>query len=204
MGLTATAYDSELLVICQLSQSPVWHHHGLLMQLCPATAETLPLTELGHMTIHAMMPAASLTVNQVDKKINFCFNTSTRQVLYKLHLLPIEKQIDFKCLNCVAPLYLSDVVNRCVPQCNLRSANSYRLLDVAYNLRNYGLRSFSVASPQHVDQRLICLWIQSSSDLLSSNANSTLNMFLGQLFNRLVLIFRLLWLLDCKLSSFYI
>ena len=119
------------------------------------------------------------------KKLNFTFiNTSTRQVLYKLHLLPIEKQIDFKilllsfkCLNCLlAPSNLSDAVKRHVPQYNFRSTNSYQLLDVAYNLRNYSLRWLNA----------LPLDIQSSSDLLSSNTNSRLNMFLGQLFNRLV------------------
>ena len=154
------------------------------MQLCPATVETLPLTELDHMTIHAMKPAASLTVNEVDKKIEFYFNTSTRQVLYKLHLLPIEKQIDFKilllsfkCLNCLLPpSNLSDAVKRYVPQYKFRSTNSYHLLDVAYNLRNYSLKWINA----------LPLDIQSSSNLLSSNTNSRLNMFLGQLFNKLV------------------
>ena len=54
----------------------------------------------------------------------------------------------FKCLNGIAPLYLSDVVTRYIPRRNLRSANGHRLFDVKYNLPNYGFRSFSVASPQ--------------------------------------------------------
>ena len=46
----------------------------------------------------------------------------------------------------LAPSYLSDLVTRYIPRCNLhvRSANSHRLLDVRYNLRNYGFRSLSV------------------------------------------------------------
>ena len=54
----------------------------------------------------------------------------------------------FKCLNGIAPSYLSDVVTRYIPRRNLRSANGHRLFDVKYNLPNYGFRSFSVASPQ--------------------------------------------------------
>ena len=53
-----------------------------------------------------------------------------------------------KCLNGLAPSHLSDLVTRYIPRRNLTSANSHRLLDVRYNLRNYGFRSFSVASPQ--------------------------------------------------------
>ena len=53
-----------------------------------------------------------------------------------------------KYLNSIAPSYLSDLVTRYIPKRNLRSANGHRLFDVKYNLRNYGFRSFSVASPQ--------------------------------------------------------
>ena len=53
-----------------------------------------------------------------------------------------------KCLNSLAPSYLSDLVTRYIPRRNLRSANSHILLDVRYNLRNYGFRSFPLASPQ--------------------------------------------------------
>ena len=54
-----------------------------------------------------------------------------------------------KCLNGLAPSYLSDLVcTGYIPRRNLRSANSRRLLDVRYSLRNYCFRSFSVVSPQ--------------------------------------------------------
>ena len=73
----------------------------------------------------------------------------------ELHWLPIEQRIifkillmTFKCLNGIAPSYLSDLVTRYIPRRNLRSANGHHLLDVKFNLRNYGFRSFSVASPQ--------------------------------------------------------
>lgn len=76
-------------------------------------------------------------------------------VLQELHWLPVEQRIIFKILlmtlkylNSIAPSYLSDLVTRYIPKRNLRSANGHRLFDVKYNLRNYGFRSFSVASPQ--------------------------------------------------------
>ena len=53
----------------------------------------------------------------------------------------------FKCQNGIAPSYLSDLVMRYILRRNLRSADGHHLFDVKYNLRNYGFRSFSVASP---------------------------------------------------------
>ena len=76
-------------------------------------------------------------------------------VLQELHWLPVEQRIifkillmTFKCLNGIAPLYLSDLVTRHIPRRNLRSANGHRLFDVEYNLGKYGFRSFSVATLQ--------------------------------------------------------
>lgn len=73
----------------------------------------------------------------------------------ELHWLPTEQPIifkillmTFKCLNGIAPSYLSDLVTRYIPRRNLRFANGHRLFDVKYNLRNNGFRSFSVVSPQ--------------------------------------------------------
>ena len=53
----------------------------------------------------------------------------------------------FKCQNGIAPSYLSDLVMGYILRRNLRSADGHHLFDVKYNLRNYGFRSFSVASP---------------------------------------------------------
>ena len=75
-------------------------------------------------------------------------------VLQELHWLPVEQRIifklllmTFKCLNGIAPSYLSDLITMYIPRRNLRSPNGHRLFDLKYNLRNYGFRSFSVASP---------------------------------------------------------
>ena len=74
-------------------------------------------------------------------------------VLQELHWLPVEQRIifklllmTFKCLNGIAPSYLSDLITMYIPRRNLRSPNGHRLFDLKYNLRNYGFRSFSVAS----------------------------------------------------------
>ena len=76
-------------------------------------------------------------------------------VLQELHWLPVEQRIiskillmTFERLNGIAPSNLSDLVTRYIPRRNLRFANGHHRFDVKYNLRNYGFRSFSVASPQ--------------------------------------------------------
>ena len=75
-------------------------------------------------------------------------------VLYGLHWLPVEQRIiykllvlTFKALNDLSPKYLSDLINIYVPKCNLRSASNQQLVQPAYNLRTYGSRAFSYASP---------------------------------------------------------
>ncbi len=70
----------------------------------------------------------------------------------------------FKCLMGLAPTYLSDMIKRYVPRRNLRSMNGHRLDDVGYNLRSYGFRAFSVASPQ--------LWNALPLDIRSCNGIS--------------------------------
>ena len=72
----------------------------------------------------------------------------------------------FKCLNGLAPSYLSDLATRNIPRRNLRSANSHRLLDVRYKLRNYGFRSFSLASLQFYTMWMVrALWLVVAHDL---------------------------------------
>ena len=58
-------------------------------------------------------------------------------VLQELHWLPLELRIifkilliTFKCLNVIAPSYLSDLVTRYTPRRNLRSSNGHPLSDV--------------------------------------------------------------------------
>ena len=76
-------------------------------------------------------------------------------VLYELHWLPVQERIvfkillmTFKCLNGLAPLVSIRTNSEVIPPRNLRSLNSNRLANMEYQLCSYGLRSFSVASPQ--------------------------------------------------------
>ena len=62
-------------------------------------------------------------------------------VLYELHWLPVQERIvfkillmTFKCLNGLAPSYLSELIQKYIPPRNLRALNSNRLAKVEYKL----------------------------------------------------------------------
>ena len=89
--------------------------------------------------------------------------------LIELHWLPIDKRIEFKillitftALNNTAPIYISDLVEPYRPARPLRSSKLSRLKPVAFNLKNYGYRAFSVAAPQ--------LWNAIPEDIKSSSS----------------------------------
>jgi len=77
-------------------------------------------------------------------------------ILNDLHWLPISKRIDFKlllitykCLNDLAPAYLSELLTKYVPVRNLRSS-SLDFLDPPRTVQTltYGERAFSAAAPR--------------------------------------------------------
>ncbi len=90
--------------------------------------------------------AAKLTVMKRD-------NVSS--ILNDLHWLPIAKRIEFKillitfkCLNGLAPVYLSDLLTKYIPVRNLRSSSSNLLVKPrAIRTLTYGERAFSSAAP---------------------------------------------------------
>ena len=75
--------------------------------------------------------------------------------LIELHWLPISYRIDykigllvFKCLNGLAPSYLSDLIQLYVPSRNLRSANQFTLKVFNTKFKTLGDRSFSYTAPR--------------------------------------------------------
>ena len=75
-------------------------------------------------------------------------------ILKTLHWLPVKSRIDFKiltltfkCLNDLAPEYLSEKINVHISARNLRSSDCLTLNVPKTNLKTYGDRSFSKAAP---------------------------------------------------------
>ena len=75
-------------------------------------------------------------------------------ILKDLHWLPIDKRIEFKillltykCLNGLAPEYLSELLSSYTPNFNLRSGSEYKLNIPKTRLKTYGDRAFSSVSP---------------------------------------------------------
>ena len=75
-------------------------------------------------------------------------------VLKELHWLPVKKRIEFKillltykCLNNLAPEYLTELIEIHQPTRTLRSSNSLNLVVPNTRLKTYGDRSFSKIAP---------------------------------------------------------
>jgi hypothetical protein len=100
------------------------------------------------------------------KRLQHVLNTAARLVtltrkvdnitpiLYELHWLPVEYRIIFKILLFTykvlkgdAPEYLNSLLNEYKPSRSLRSQHKFLLEQPVYNLKSYGLRSFSVCAP---------------------------------------------------------
>ena len=74
--------------------------------------------------------------------------------LIYLHWLPVKYRIDFKiavlafkCLNGLAPKYLSDLIEPYTPSRNLRSASGHYLKQNTAKFKTLGDRSFAVTAP---------------------------------------------------------
>ena len=74
--------------------------------------------------------------------------------LIELHWLPVQYRIDykialltFKCINGLAPSYLSSLVELYVPTRNLRSSSKVLLKPKITNFKKLGERSFSFSAP---------------------------------------------------------
>ena len=75
-------------------------------------------------------------------------------VLIDLHWLPVAHRIKFKlllltfkALNGLTPIYIQELITTYKPPRTLRSSSHLVLATKSYNLKSYGLRSFSVSAP---------------------------------------------------------
>ena len=78
-----------------------------------------------------------------------------KPMLRELHWLPVTLRVDykicvliFKCLNGLAPAYLSNLISVYKPTRNLRSSNAFLLTPVSSNFVRLGDRAFSVYAPK--------------------------------------------------------
>ena len=75
-------------------------------------------------------------------------------LLKSLHWLPVKERVDykiatlvFKCLNDLAPTYLSDLIQKNTTSRNLRSSNDKSIFIPRTKLKTYGDRAFSYYGP---------------------------------------------------------
>ena len=88
----------------------------------------------------------------IMKQNKYCHITP---LLFKLHWLPISERITFKllvivykCLNNLAPSYLSCLIERYIPARSLRSADKLYLNQPSSWLATAGDKAFAVAAPR--------------------------------------------------------
>ena len=163
-------FDSEMNLscninnVCKKSYFQLHKLHQIKYYLSPKILESL---------VHAFITSNldycnSLYINLPKKAINklqkiqnsaarlitgsskYCHITP---ILQQLHWLPVSKRVKFKvlttvfkCLNNMAPKYLSDNIKIYIPTRNLRSINQYKLIEPP-TTNNYGKRSFFYAGP---------------------------------------------------------
>ena len=78
-----------------------------------------------------------------------------KPMLRELHWLPINARVDykicvliFKCLNGLAPTYLSNLISVYKPTRNLRSSKAFLLTPVTSNFVRLGDRAFTIYAPK--------------------------------------------------------
>ena len=99
-------------------------------------------------------------------------------ILRELHWLPVEKRIEFKilllaykCLNGLAPTYLSELLDSYQPVKTLRSKQQNLLKITSTRLKTFGDRAFSVTAPT--------LWNQLPPEIKSSSTSASFKMRLN-------------------------
>ncbi len=85
-------------------------------------------------------------------------------ILKELHWLPVKKRIIFKililtfrCLNGLAPAYLSQLLHPYSPTRKLRSSNSLLLKVPKARTKNYGDRAFQNSAPKLWNSLPLCI-----------------------------------------------
>ena len=101
--------------------------------------------------------------------------------LLELHWLPVSFRIDykiavlsFKCINGLAPEYLSNLVEEYVPVRNLRSSSQRKLKSKVTNFKTLSDRSFAFTAPQVWNSLPLFLRVESSLDVFKKNLKTHL------------------------------
>ena len=123
-------------------------------------------------------------IQSLQKLQNFATKVILDKTLYDhvtpclitLHWLPVQYRIDyeialltFKCLNGLAPSYLSSLIELYKPSRNLRSADKYFLRERRTNFKTISEKSFSFSSPKVWNSLPITLRMETSLAVFKKN-----------------------------------
>ena len=123
-------------------------------------------------------------IQSLQKLQNFAAKVILNKTLYDhvtpclidLHWLPVQFRIDFKialltfkCLNGLAPSYLSNLIELYKPTRSLRSADKFLLKEIRTNFKTIGEKSFSFSAPKVWNSLPITIRKETSLDLFKKN-----------------------------------
>lgn len=114
---------------------------------CNALLYGLPDKELAK--LQRMQNTAARVITRTRKQDHIT------PVLHELHWLPVYQRIiykilllTFKSLSGIAPIYISELINRYEPRRTLRSSSQLLLQEQTFRTATYGKRSFAVCAPR--------------------------------------------------------
>ena len=160
---TVMSMDKQINSICQSAFYHLRNIAQISRHISFHNCETLiHASKIGHYNILL----SGLKQDQV-RKLQYVQNSATRlltgtrkhehitPVLRDLHWLPVHKRIcfkillmTFKCLNQLAPSYLSDLLIHYRPSRTLRLSDKELLVQLRCHLKTYGQRAFSFIAPK--------------------------------------------------------
>ena len=160
---TVMSMDNHINSICQSAFYHLRNNAQISRHISFRNCETLiHASKIGHYNILL----SGLKQDQVQK-LQYVQNSATRlltgtrkhehitPVLRDLHWLPVHERIrfkillmTFKCLNQLAPSYLSDLLIHYRPSRTLRSSDKELVVQPRCHLKTYGERAFSFIAPK--------------------------------------------------------
>ena len=163
---TVMSMDNQISNICKCSFYHLRNIAKISKFISSRHCETLIHAFITSRIDHCNSLLSGLNQNQI-KRLQHVQNLTTRlltgtrkqehitPVLKELHWLPVTARIrfkillmTFKCLNLLAPRYLTDLLTAYKPSRSLRSSTKHLLVQPCCNLKTYGERAFSVAAPR--------------------------------------------------------
>ena len=189
---TVMSMDKQISNICKCSFYHLRNIAKISKFISSRHCETLIHAFVTSKVDHCNILLSGLTQKQV-RKLQYVQNSAARlltrtrkhehitPILRELHWLPVTERIrfktllvTFKCLNQLAPTYLSDLLTIYKPTRTLRSSTKELLVQPRCNLKTYGGRAFSIIAPKLWKALPLNIWNSASLESFKSTLKTHL------------------------------